>query len=206
MVLSPELLEKAKAAATRLTDAERQALLTRADYHTAVRRLHLAGASLREIAQALSLSHQRVQQIVNGAGGSWWRRVWRTRRMPPDAVCTWCDRPPGEVEKLIAGPKVYICDACVASAEQAASSGAAAPPPPAPVARGLGRARRSSGPRQGSEGGRAPFTSSMKTSVAQRCAFCGKRAKGSRSLVTAPAGHVCTDCLRVCREILDASS
>ncbi len=177
MVLAPELLEQAKTAAARLEDAERQALLSRGDYHTAVRRLHLAGGSLREIAQALSLSHQRVQQIVDGAGGSWWRRVWRTRKMPPDAICTWCTRPPSEVEKLIAGPNVYICDACVASAEKTASGGATT----------------------------GPFARATKRSVTLRCAFCGKRATGTRSLVTAAAGHVCSDCLHVCREILDGS-
>src|SRR5512142_2381168 len=117
MVLNPELLEKARTAAARMADAERQALLSRADYHAAIRRLHLGGGSLREIAQALSLSHQRVQQIVRGAGGSWWTRAWRTRRHPPDAICTWCGRPPGEVSKLIAGPNVFICDACVEAAE-----------------------------------------------------------------------------------------
>jgi hypothetical protein len=177
MVLSPELLEKARAAGARLEEAERRSLLTRGDYHAAVRRLHLAGASLREIAEALSLSHQRVQQIVNGAGGTWWRRVWRTRRMPADASCTWCGRPPSEVEKLIAGPNVYICNACVEAAEKTSRAGAKA----------------------------APFTGTTKRSVAQRCAFCGKRATASRSLVTSTAGHVCSDCLHVCREILDGS-
>src|SRR2546425_3047307 len=111
MALDHDLCENAKAAGARFAEAERQALLARADYHTAVRRLHLAGGSLREIAQALSLSHQRVQQIVNVAGGSWWRRVWRTRNMTRDLVCTWCDRPSSEVAKLIAGPKVFICEA-----------------------------------------------------------------------------------------------
>jgi len=111
MVTDRNLLQAARAAGARLADAERQALLARADYHTAIRRLHLAGASLREIARALSLSHQRVQQVVRAAGGSWWQ-VWRRRLTPPDAVCTWCERPPGEVSKLIAGPNLYICDAC----------------------------------------------------------------------------------------------
>ena len=80
MTLDPQLVDRARDAATELADAELAALLDRAHYHTAVRRLHLAGGSLREIAQALSLSHQRVQQIVSAAGGSWWQRVWRTRR------------------------------------------------------------------------------------------------------------------------------
>src|SRR5262245_3307105 len=107
MVLNRELLEKARSAGADFAEAERQTLLARTEYHTAVRRLHLAGASLREIAETLALSHQRVQQIVSGAGGSWWRRAWGTRTVRPDAICTWCGRPPSEVQKLIAGPKVY---------------------------------------------------------------------------------------------------
>ncbi len=178
MALSPELLEKARAAGAQMEAAERQAMLSRGEYHTAVRRLHLAGASLREIAQALSLSHQRVQQIVSGAGGTWWRRAWRTRTIGRDAACTWCGHPPSEVAKLIAGPNVFICDACVESAERTAAG-----------------ARASSG----------PFERMKPRSIAARCSFCGKRANEGRSLATAPPGNVCTDCLRVCREILDAA-
>jgi hypothetical protein len=175
MVLDTELLEKARSASAELDEAERQALLSRAEYHTAVRRLHLAGGSLREIAHTLSLSHQRVQQIVSGAGGSWWRRVWRTRTIRPDAVCTWCARPPSEVSKLIAGPDVYICDACIASAEHSAAGSPAS----------------------------GPFAHKVKRSVASKCAFCGRRASRKRSLAIAPAGNVCTDCLTVCHEILE---
>jgi hypothetical protein len=122
MTLDEPMLEKARAQAAHVEEAERQALLARADYHAAVRRLHLAGGSLREIAEALGLSHQRVQQIVQDAGGSWWQRVWRSRTVRRDAVCTFCGRPPSEVAKLIAGPNVYICDACVARCEKSAPS------------------------------------------------------------------------------------
>src|SRR5262245_34430215 len=94
MTLDEELLRKAKDAGSKLAEAERQVLMNRADYHTLVRRLHLAGGSLREIAQALTLSHQRVQQIVEGAGGSWWQKIWRTRNVKRDAICTFCERPP----------------------------------------------------------------------------------------------------------------
>jgi ClpX C4-type zinc finger protein len=117
MATDPALLQQARTAGANLAEAERQVLLSRAEYHTAIRRLHLAGGSFREIAEALSLSHQRVQQIVSAAGGSWWQ-VWRSRRVKRDAVCTWCERPPSEVAKLIAGPNVFICDACVAVAER----------------------------------------------------------------------------------------
>jgi ATP-dependent protease Clp ATPase subunit len=60
-----------------------------------------------------------VQQIVDDAGGSWWKPRAR------DAVCTFCTRPPSEVSKLISGPNVYICDGCVELAEQALSRGPA---------------------------------------------------------------------------------
>src|SRR2546421_12178848 len=109
MTLDEQLLKKAQREAARFAELERDAQLSRADYHTAVRRLHLGGGSLREIAETLGLSHQRVAQIVAAAGGSWWQRVWRTRTVRRDAVCTFCQRPPGEVSKLIAGPNVYIC-------------------------------------------------------------------------------------------------
>ncbi len=191
MVLSPELLDKARAAGAKLEGADRQALLARADYNTAVRRLHLAGGSLREIAQALSLSHQRVQQIVSGAGGSWWRRVWRTRTIRPDAVCTWCGRPPGEVSKLIAGPNVFICDACVESAERMAGG----QKPAGPFAALKTAAASTPG-----------ISVKFAATIGKRCAFCGKRQGGDRSLVAAPAGNVCTDCLKVCRDIIDASN
>ena len=119
MGLEPTLLAAARRLGTARAEAERAALLARADHHTAVRRLHLAGASFREIAEALSLSHQRIQQIVQGSGGSWWRRAWRNRGTTRDAICTWCGRPPSEVAKLVAGPDVYICDACVRDAAAA---------------------------------------------------------------------------------------
>jgi hypothetical protein len=179
MPLNSELIESARSAGTTFEEAERQALLARAEYHTAIRRLHLAGGSLREIAHSLSLSHQRVQQIVSGAGGTWWSRVWRTRRVGPDAVCTWCGRPPSEVAKLVAGPRVYICDACIEAAEKVAN-----------------------GRRSPSD----PFMGIKKTSAAATCAFCGKRAQKPRALVTGRAANVCTDCLRTCRDIVDAKS
>ena len=173
MTIDDELLKKAEAAGAQLAEAERQALLSRAEYHTAIRRLHLAGASLREIAHALSVSHQRVGQIVDDAGGSWWNRVWRTRNDRRDAVCTFCSRPPSEVSKLVAGPNVYICDACVALAEQVLSGAAAGAMLPA------------------KEGAKA------------QCSFCGKRHGDRRTLVTSLGANVCQECLQLCRDIME---
>lgn len=174
MITDTTLLEQAKTTGARLADAERDVLLARADYHTAIRRLHLAGASLRDIAQALSLSHQRVQQVISAAGGSWWQ-VWRFRRTAPDAVCHWCQRPPGEVTSLIAGPRLYICDACVETCEHALNGTSRRNVQLKKVVRGVGT----------------------------RCSFCAKRATPERPVVTGPR-NVCSGCLRTCREILDS--
>jgi hypothetical protein len=34
----------------------------------------------------------------------------------PEFVCSFCERPRGEVATLISGPGVFICDGCVAEA------------------------------------------------------------------------------------------
>lgn len=70
MPLEPESVEDARRLRDRSLDAERDLDLARADYHDAIRRLHAAGGSMREIADELGLSHQRVHQIVDEAGAS----------------------------------------------------------------------------------------------------------------------------------------
>jgi hypothetical protein len=169
MVWEPELLNRAREAGSLLAEAERKGQLARAEYHTSVRRLHLAGASLREVAQALGVSHQRVQQIVEGAGGTWWQRIRRTRRVTPDAVCTFCDRPPSEVAKLVAGPNVFICDGCIGRMETAVSGS---------MEDGKRRAKA-------------------------RCSFCGRARDGNRAVAVAKAASVCSECLAICRRIID---
>jgi len=86
------------------------------DYHHTVRRLHFAGASLREIAHALDLSHQRVHQIVEAGGGTASGKPGKKDGL--DRFCTFCGLPEAEVAKLVAGPGVYVCDACVALVRQ----------------------------------------------------------------------------------------
>lgn len=174
MTLQSALLEKAKATGAELAESERRALLARGEYHTAIRRLHLAGGSLREIAKALSLSHQRVQQIVAASGGSWWRRAWRTRHVGRAAMCTWCGRPASEVSKLVAGPNVFICDACVELASAALDD-----------AWGTGTLRRAT------------------DGAKERCSFCNKRSHRERALAIGPAANICSECLRICRDFMD---
>jgi ATP-dependent Clp protease ATP-binding subunit ClpA len=62
--LDSTLLKEARGSRDRLLELQRDLEKARADYNHAVRRLHAEGGSLREIAEDLGLSHQRVHQIV----------------------------------------------------------------------------------------------------------------------------------------------
>jgi hypothetical protein len=184
-----ELLAEARQAQERLIDAERDVEVARAEFHRAVRRLHLNGSSLRELAAGLGLSHQRVHQIVEEAGGSRRRiRIGTTgRTRPPLLSCTFCGKPQDHVRKLIAGPGVWICGGCVTLARHVIADGVTVT-----TARGPLHAVPHQQPRA-------------------KCDFCGKQ----RDQVTAQAGiptaktdrttgHaiICDQCLDLCDEII----
>ena len=172
----PGLLNEAKIAEADLIEAEHAAEVARAEFHRAVRRLHLAGASLREIAAALGLSHQRVHQIVEAAGGSRrWRKAAKTPRPGP---CSFCGRTAEQVKTLIAGPAVYICDHCIPLARQAIATGE----PAGPATTGI-----------------APVA---EAATAERCSFCGKRRYQAPGLAAAGSARICSECLGLCHEIL----
>jgi hypothetical protein len=176
--LDAELLDQAKAAQARVIDAEHEVEAARADFHRAVRRLQLAGASLREIADALGLSHQRVHQIVESAGGS---RRWRSRRPRAEqlASCTFCGRDQKHVKTLIAGPGVYICDRCINRSDAVLSTGKTA-----------------------MEAGRALWPVRAEAR-AERCSFCGKRRYQVPGMVAAERARICEECLGLCHEMRD---
>jgi len=110
------LLQQARAAVGRRLDAEAALAHARTDEQLALRRLQLAGASVREIARALGISHQRVHQLIDAVDDG---RGWKRKAAPAKGAalqCTFCGRGSDVVAKLIAGPGCYICDACVANA------------------------------------------------------------------------------------------
>jgi hypothetical protein len=187
-VLDAEILDAARGAGVRAADAERDADVAKAEYHHAIRRLQLSGGTMREIACALNLSHQRVQQIVDANGGG---RRWR-RRAPSDAeplACSFCGREQPKVEKLVAGPGIHICDRCVHQ----------------------GR-RITEGHTPTDELGLVEVVSPN----AARCGFCGKESANVEHLVATGAQPrpnpkkskhasilICNECLNLCDEIFD---
>ncbi len=70
MTLDKDTLTTAEQARNRLLELQHSAEVARVDYHHTIRKLHAAGGSLREIAEALGLSHQRVHQIVEPVDGA----------------------------------------------------------------------------------------------------------------------------------------
>ena len=60
-------MREAARAKEELAVADHAAYRAKVHYHQAIRRLHAAGGSLREIAEAFRLTHQRVHQIIHQA-------------------------------------------------------------------------------------------------------------------------------------------
>jgi len=198
--LDEAILREAREARDRLIGFEREADLARVGYQHAIRRLHSSGASLREIADALGLSYQRVHQIVDVGAG---KGALKTSAVNP-LHCSFCDRSRAEVRRIIAGPGVMICDGCVGLALEALDAGAAATP------------------------GLARLVATDQSEAKERCNFCGKRrdqvsglaaapdrrvvpVKRGRRRVAAPKfggrpgtpPRICAECLDLCVEILE---
>jgi hypothetical protein len=204
--MNNELLAEARQAQERLIDAERDVVVARADFYRAVRRLHLHGSSLRELAADLGLSHQRVHQIVEEAGGS--RRWLRTRSDGPPLpardkhdkhdkpnrhdqhlFCTFCGTPRSQARKLIAGPGVFICDGCVTLARRVIADSVT-------LTTDVG-----------------PLHAVPEQQSRAQCNFCGKRRDQAASqaglllpqqLAKKPNQYaiICNECLDLCEEII----
>jgi ClpX C4-type zinc finger len=194
MGIDQELVREAERAKEQLAVAQHAAYRAKVDYHQAIRRLHAAGGSLREIAEALRMSHQRVHQIIDEAAEPTRRRRWR--REPqllsgPVGPCSFCGRPRDVCAKLIAGPRVFICDRCMVQATRLAAGAAVEGQAEGPM-------------RLEPPGSQA------------RCSFCGREARKMRHLVagglSVPAGkfgelpRICDRCRDLCLEILAETS
>jgi hypothetical protein len=187
MGLDQELVREAARAKEELAVAEHGAYRAKVHYHQAIRRLHAAGGSLREIAEAFRMSHQRVHQIINEAAEATRRRRESQVLSGPVGPCSFCGRPRDVCAKLIVGPEVFICDRCVMQATRLAAGSAV------------------EGQAEGSLRLEPPESQA-------KCSFCGLEARQVRHLVASglavPAGkfgelpRICDKCRDLCLEIL----
>jgi hypothetical protein len=173
VALDEGLLRAARAAAAQWSEAVSRAEAVKADYHRAVRHLHLSGGSMREIAEALDVSHQRVQQMVEEAGGT---AGWKPRKSGVDLACSFCGVARAEVGKLVAGPGVYICDGCVEL-----------------CGRVIEDAESAHGP---------SHLDPVPSGSAFSCSFCGRAAAEGGRLVAGPGVKICDRCVRFSAEVI----
>jgi ATP-dependent protease Clp ATPase subunit len=94
-------------------------------------------------------------------------------------ACSFCGMTQPRVEKLIGGTHSYICDQCVATADRVIVTGEAAATP------------------------LSALTSVGADVSDATCGFCGKRRDRVAGLAAAGQHTICTECLELCREILD---
>jgi hypothetical protein len=177
-MLDSDLLRQARAAQARAVDAEHDAEVARTEFHRAIRRLQLAGGSLREIAEQFGLSHQRVHQIVEATGGS---RSWRGGQAGSGELlsCSFCGNQQKKVKKLIAGSDARICDRCIDRVHMVlAAAGRTASTPVAVI-------RKVSGEGRGAW-----------------CSFCGKGWHQVEAIAGAGTARICNECLSLCEEIV----
>jgi hypothetical protein len=187
MGLDKELVREAARAKEELAVAEHAAYRAKVHYHQAIHRLHAAGGSLREIAEAFRMSHQRVHQIINEAAEATRRRRESQVLSGPVGPCSFCGRPRDVCAKLIVGPEVFICDRCVMQVTRLAAGSAV--------------------------GGQAEGSMRLEPPESQaKCSFCGLEARQVRHLVASglavPAGkfgelpRICNRCRDLGLEIL----
>jgi ClpX C4-type zinc finger len=186
MALDPTSVALARSARDRLIRLQNEAELAQVEYQHAIRRLHASGGSLREIADELGLSYQRVHQIVDvGAGKG------AVKASKAHAACSFCGAHGDQVLRLIAGPGVFICDVCVDLAAEVVDT----------CVDGTSERTR--------------LIAVDRADAKARCSFCGKRRERLEGLAEAPdrppagkfgrqsgAVRICNDCLSLCREIL----
>lgn len=202
MALDERLFREVERVREHLERLEADVFEARQQFHASIRRLHGGGASMREIATALGMSHQRVHQIigedapvdVEAASTDVTPHPAAPRREVEESMrtsmkrarratlrCSFCNASQAQVSKLIAGPNVFICGLCVTAAQGVASTGEATPGP-----RGiaLALARREPHP----------------------CSFCARRTPAAATIVKGPRARICDDCLSVCNEVIAADA
>ena len=178
MGLDPDRLEDARRRHARMLDAVHEAEVARADFEHAVRRLHAAGATFREIGGALGLSHQRVHQIVDDGSPRRERRRDRARRAgAPAGPCDFCGCDHTQVKKLVAGPGVFVCERCVELAVAAGTSG------------------------ESVADGRIRLTP-LPLDRPEACRFCGKTGSLVAYMIGRGDARICSECLVLCQEII----
>lgn len=234
MTLDEAILRDVQATRETLEQLEDQTYEARAEFHQSIRRLHAAGGSMREIASALGLSHQRVHQIV-GEDGIVEVEAASTELAPlptagtvattpePDR-CSMCGAQRQVVDQMLAAPgPVFICSGCVTEARRVVHGGSSATmslvAADAPVECTFCRNDTATMGRMAGAGGvnicarcvatcdrmlGAPEAKKVMTrrNARFRCSFCNAAPGGTERLVTGPGVFICHACITAAEEVV----
>lgn len=89
-------------------------------------------------------------------------------------ACSFCSKKQADVEKLIAGPAVFICNQCVADCSAGLTMGE-------PI---------------------GSITMIIREDAEARCSFCGKAPEEVAGMAGVPTAHICNECIKICGDIL----
>ena len=242
MSLDEDVLRDVEAARDHLESLEDQAYEARAALHQAIRRLHATGGSMREIATALGMSHQRVHQIIgtDGIVEVETSAVTEVSSLPvatptseavavtgAEDACSFCGAPRRELERLLAGPgPVFICGGCVAQANLAVQHRSARGMRSVPTeedatcsfcrnASAVGGVMAEADPKGSpricarctetcrrlvtSEDPPKPMT---RRSNKLRCSFCNVSQTDTKKLIAGPGVYICGDCVATAGDVV----
>ncbi len=115
---------------------------------------------------------------------------------PPILRCSFCNKSQRDVKKLIAGPKVYICDECVDICNDILAEDRMLTPARSPA--------WTVEPPKGVEG--VLLDKPPDDVIPVRCKLCGLWSAVEFCLPIAGRGWACGSCLDAVKEVLDASS
>ena len=224
MTLDQDRLARVFDARERIDRLEDELWDARGAFHREIRSLHAAGGSLREIAEVLGMSHQRVHQIVGeeavvevGPESTAIVPIDAGEQLPgpPPDACSFCGTPRSEVGRLLAAPgQRFICGECVDRATAVVSgaaeggsplvastapcsfcgrtpnAAAASPDGTAVICdRCVAASQRIVAPEAGdSKGGR-------RREIMMRCSFCNASQRDVAKLIAGPDVYICGECI-----------
>jgi hypothetical protein len=91
--------------------------------------------------------------------------------------CSFCGKKQSEVQKLIAGPGVHICNECVGDSSKALAEGE-------PTGK---------------------ITMIIRRQSEARCSFCGQKPVDVAQIVGVPAARICNQCVKICVDVLEGN-
>lgn len=113
-----------------------------------------------------------------------------------DLFCSFCGKRRGEVKKLVSGPRVFICNECVARCREVIGPRPPATDEPDPLARTTMEDILAQLPVDDED-----VTVEKRPPDDQHCSFCGKPKHKVSHLVSGPAVYICNECVELCEDV-----